>query len=160
MLLGTGACAEECARLTVADVPLTARTGQVRLLGKGDQPRHVPLPARTRERVAALVATLDPPAGALWRGQRGPRDTGFTQLVLAVDAHAAIPGYAHTGCATPTPPGSARTAPTSPRSRHYSDTTPWTPQAVIPRRPRRAPRPRRPRLPELHRYPSAGPTHR
>jgi site-specific recombinase XerD len=93
VLLGTGARAEECARLTVADVPLTARTGQVRLLGKGDQPRHVPVPARTRERVAALVTTLDPPEGALWRGQRGPLTVaGITQLVLAVGAHAAIPG--------------------------------------------------------------------
>jgi len=93
LLLGTGARAQECARLSVAAVPLTARTGQVRLLGKGDQPRHVPLPARTRERVAALVTTLDPPEGALWRGQRGPLTVaGITQLVLAVGAHAAIPG--------------------------------------------------------------------
>lgn len=39
----------ELAALDDADVPITPRTGKVRVLGKGDQPREVPpLPARTR----------------------------------------------------------------------------------------------------------------
>ncbi len=154
MLLGTGARAEECGRLSVADVPLTARTGQVRLLGIGDQPRRVPLPARARERVAVLVTTLDPPEGALWRGQRGPLTVaGVTQLVLAVGAHAAIPGLRHTGYATPTPPGSARTAPTSSRSKPTRTLLRGHLRPVLPRRPRRADRPRRPCLPDLSQPP-------
>lgn len=44
LLLGSGARVEECARLIVADVPITSRTGTARLLGKGDQVRTVPLP--------------------------------------------------------------------------------------------------------------------
>src|SRR6266536_2541486 len=58
VLLYTGARVEECAGLEVDDVAITARTGQVRLLGKGDQVRTVPLPARGRERVSAWLDDL------------------------------------------------------------------------------------------------------
>lgn len=98
-LLGTGARVEECARLATTDVPLTARTGTARLLGKGDQVRTVPIPAGARER---LVAWLDhraellagkPDPGWLWIGQRGRLSVeGITKVVLAVGAAANVPG--------------------------------------------------------------------
>ena len=43
----------ELAALDDADVPITPRTGKVRVLGKGDQLREVPLPARTRPLITA-----------------------------------------------------------------------------------------------------------
>jgi hypothetical protein len=48
---------EECQRLTVADIPITARSGTARLLGKGDEVRTVPLPAPARERISACPKT-------------------------------------------------------------------------------------------------------
>jgi integrase len=93
MLLYTGARAEECARLEVDDVAITARTGQVRLLGKGDQVRVVPLPARARERISAWLLERGRQPGPLWLGQRGPLSvSGLTQVVLAVGRQAEIEG--------------------------------------------------------------------
>ncbi len=93
VLLYAGARAEECARLEVDDVAITARTGQVRLLGKGDQVRVVPLPVRGRERVSAWLAERGREPGPLWLGQRGPLSTsGLTQVVLAVGRQAGIQG--------------------------------------------------------------------
>lgn len=48
LLRYTGARVEEAARLDLVDVAITARTGTVRLHGKGDQVRTVPLPAPAR----------------------------------------------------------------------------------------------------------------
>jgi site-specific recombinase XerD len=91
VLLYTGARAEECTRLDVDDVAITPRTGQVRLLGKGDQVRVVPLPVRGRERLSAWLAERGRTPGALWLGQRGPLSTsGVTQVVLAVGRQAGI----------------------------------------------------------------------
>jgi integrase/recombinase XerC len=93
VLLYAGARAAECARLEVDDVAITARTGRVRLLGKGDQIRVVPLPTRARERVAAWLAERGNQPGPLWLGQRGPLSTsGLTQVVLAVGGQAGIKG--------------------------------------------------------------------
>lgn len=93
MLLCTGARVEECAHLEVDDVAITPRTGQVRLLGKGDQVRTVPLPARARERIAAWLRERGNHPGPLWLGQRGPLSvSGITQVVLAVGRQAGIPG--------------------------------------------------------------------
>ena len=93
VLLYTGARAEECARLEVDDVAITPRTGQVRLLGKGDQVRVVPLPARARERVSAWLAERGNQPGRLWLGQRGALSvSGLTQVVLAVGRQAGIEG--------------------------------------------------------------------
>jgi integrase len=93
VLLYTGARLEECARLEVDDVAITPRTGQVRLLGKGDQPRTVPLPARGRERVSAWLLERGRKPGPLWLGQRGPLSvSGVTQVVLAVGHQAGIQG--------------------------------------------------------------------
>jgi site-specific recombinase XerD len=93
VLLYTGARAEESARLAVDDVAITPRTGQVRLLGKGDQVRVVPLPARARERVAAWLLERGNHPGPLWLGQRGPLSiSGITQVVLAVGRQAGIGG--------------------------------------------------------------------
>lgn len=97
VLLGTGARVEECARLEVDDVPMTARTGSARLIGKGDQTRTVPMPPATRERLALWLAeraTLDLPwTKPLWYGQRGPMTiSGITKVVLAVGASAGVDG--------------------------------------------------------------------
>jgi site-specific recombinase XerD len=93
MLLYTGARVEECAHLEVDDVAITPRTGQVRLLGKGDQVRTVPLPARARERIAAWLRERGNHPGPLWLGQRGPLSiSGVTQVVLAVGRQAGIKG--------------------------------------------------------------------
>lgn len=43
VLLDTGARVEECARLDAGDFAITARTGEIRLHGKGDEVRFVPL---------------------------------------------------------------------------------------------------------------------
>jgi site-specific recombinase XerD len=97
VLLGTGARVEECARLEVDDVPLTARTGQVRLIGKGDQSRTVPLPSAARDRLRLWLADragldLPPATRPLWYGQRGALTiSGITKVVLAVGAEAGLP---------------------------------------------------------------------
>jgi integrase len=93
VLLYAGARAEECARLEGDDVAITPRTGQVRLLGKGDQVRVVPLPTRARERIAAWLAECGNHPGRLWLGQRDPLSvSGVTQVVLAVGHQAGVPG--------------------------------------------------------------------
>lgn len=97
VLLGTGARVEECARLEVDDVPMTARTGQARLIGKGDQTRTVPLPPATRDRLGLWLAervTRDLPLSKpLWYGQRGPMTiSGLTKVVLAVGADGGVDG--------------------------------------------------------------------
>jgi site-specific recombinase XerD len=53
LALDTGLREAELAALDDADVPITPRTGKVRVLGKGDQFREVPLPARTRPLITA-----------------------------------------------------------------------------------------------------------
>jgi site-specific recombinase XerD len=99
MLLGVGARAAECAGLDTEDVSITARTGTVRLLGKGDEVRCVPIPAPARDRVSAWLddrATRlkgKPEQDRLWLGQRGPLGVeGVTKTVLATGAAANIPG--------------------------------------------------------------------
>lgn len=93
VLLGAGARVEECARLTVDDVAITARTGQVRLHGKGDEVRTVPLPAAPRERLSTWLRERGNDPGPLWPGQRGPLTiSGVTQVVLTVGADAGLSG--------------------------------------------------------------------
>lgn len=104
MLLGTGARVEEATRLDLDDVPVTARTGTARLIGKGDQTRTVPIPAPARERLtawlthrteflAARPTLTDKVGAALWVGQRGRLTIdGITAVVLATGNAACIPG--------------------------------------------------------------------
>jgi len=107
VLLGTGARAEECARLRLRDVPATARKGEARLFGKGDQVRQVPLPGPARDRLPAwlgaraellagrpdLAAAAADAGDALWIGQRGVLTVdGVTDVVRAVGADARLPG--------------------------------------------------------------------
>jgi integrase len=93
VLLDTGARVEECARLDAEDFAITARTGEVRLHGKGDEVRSVPLSRRARDRVSAWLDERGRHPGPAWHGQRGPLTiSGITQVVLAVGADAGIPG--------------------------------------------------------------------
>lgn len=94
VMLYTGARVEEAARLWIPrDLALTARTGRVRLLGKGEQLREVPVPAVARERLGAWLRLRGSEPGPLWLGQRGPLTvSGLTQIVLAVGADAGVPG--------------------------------------------------------------------
>jgi site-specific recombinase XerD len=95
VLLGSGARVEECARLAVDDVAVTARTGEVRLFGKGDEVRTVPLPAPARERVAAWLREHRG-AGPLWTGQRGPLGVrGVTGIVRAAGRDAGLAVHPH-----------------------------------------------------------------
>ncbi|MFI6300141.1 tyrosine-type recombinase/integrase [Nonomuraea sp. NPDC050790] len=92
MLYG-GARVEECARLQVADVQLTARTGQLRLHGKGDEVRTIALPPAARRQLAAWLDERGTHGGPLWEGQRGPLTlSGITQAVLAVGDSAGLTG--------------------------------------------------------------------
>jgi integrase len=92
LLLGSGARVEECARLDLEDVTLTARTGTVRLFGKGDEVRTVPVVAPTPDRLRAWL--LEHPGGpGLWIGKRGRMTvSGITNVVLEVGATAGIQG--------------------------------------------------------------------
>ena len=93
VLLNTGARVEECARLDAEDFAITARTGEVRLHGKGDEVRSVPLSRRGRELVSAWLDVRGRHPGPAWHGQRGPLTiSGITQAVLAAGADAGIPG--------------------------------------------------------------------
>lgn len=93
VLLYTGARAQECARLDLDDLALTAHTGTIRLHGKGDEVRQVPVPAPARDRLTAWIRHRGGEPGPLWTGQRGRLTTsGITQTVLAVGADAGQPG--------------------------------------------------------------------
>ena len=104
LLLGCGPRVEECARVEVNDIAVTPRTGRIRLFGKGDQTRTVPVPAPARERISAWLLTraellkakpdlADRVNDALWVGQRGRLGIdGITEVVLAVGADAGITG--------------------------------------------------------------------
>jgi integrase len=93
VLLDTGARVEECARLDVEDFAITARTGEVRLHGKGDEVRSVPLSRRARDLVSGWLDVRGRHPGPAWHGQRGPLTiSGVTQVVLAAGADAGIPG--------------------------------------------------------------------
>jgi integrase len=93
VLLDTGARVEECARLDVEDFAITVRTGEIRLHGKGDEVRSVPLARRARELISAWLDVRGRHPGPIWTGQRGPLTiSGITQVVLAAGADAGIPG--------------------------------------------------------------------
>jgi integrase len=93
VLLYAGAREEECARLDAEDIAITARTGTIRLHGKGDQVRTIPLPKVARDRLTAWLDERGRHPGPLWPGQRGPLTiSGIVQVVLAVGDDAGIPG--------------------------------------------------------------------
>ena len=91
--LDAGARAGECARLDADDFAITARNGEVRLHGKGDEVRFVRLSRRARDLVSAWLDKRSRHPGPAWHGQRGPLTiSGITQVVLATGAVAGIPG--------------------------------------------------------------------
>ncbi|MFI9597739.1 tyrosine-type recombinase/integrase [Nonomuraea sp. NPDC052265] len=93
VLLYAGAREEECARLEADDIAITARTGTIRLHGKGDQVRTLPIPPAARGRLSAWLDTRGRQPGPLWTGQRGALTiSGIVQVVLAVGDDAKLPG--------------------------------------------------------------------
>ncbi|PRX45318.1 integrase/recombinase XerC [Nonomuraea fuscirosea] len=93
VLLYAGAREEECARLEADDIAITARTGTIRLHGKGDQVRTVPIPPTARARITAWLDIRGRQPGPLWTGQRGALTiSGIVQVVLAVGTDAKHPG--------------------------------------------------------------------
>ncbi|MEU8310277.1 hypothetical protein AB0C84_42565 [Actinomadura sp. NPDC048955] len=64
---------QECARLRVEDVAVTARTGTARLHGKRDQVRTVPIPAPGRAGIGDYLAERGR-ANGLRAGQREVAD--------------------------------------------------------------------------------------
>lgn len=93
VLFYAGARVEECTRLGAEDVAITARTGEIRLHGKGDEVRTNPLPAPARKRLSAWIHERGNEPGPLWVGQRGPLSvSGITQVVLAVGDDAGVTG--------------------------------------------------------------------
>ncbi|MEV5707975.1 tyrosine-type recombinase/integrase [Actinoallomurus sp. NPDC052274] len=93
VLLHAGARVEECARLDLEDIAITPRTGTVRLHGKSDEVRTVPLPAIARSRITDWLDERGREVGPLWTGQRGRlTDSGIAQVVLAVGKAAGIEG--------------------------------------------------------------------
>ena len=93
VLLYAGPRVAECEHLGLTDVAITARTGSLHLLGKGDQPRTVPLPARAREKISTWLDLRGREPGPLWLGQRGRLTaSGITQVVLATGKAVELPG--------------------------------------------------------------------
>jgi integrase len=91
LLLGSGARVEECARLDVEDLALTARAASVRLFGKGDEVRTVPLTLAAGERLRAWLRE-HPGGQKLWIGQRGPlTKKGLAKLIARIGAQAGLP---------------------------------------------------------------------
>jgi len=76
VLLDAGARVEECARLDAGDFAITARTGEIRLHGKGDEVRFVPLSKRARDLISAWLDERGRHPGPAWPGQRGPLTVG------------------------------------------------------------------------------------
>jgi integrase/recombinase XerC len=73
LALDTGLRIAELAALDDADVPITPRTGKAIVrLGKGDRPREIPLPARTR----TLISD--------WRTHRREKQLGTSEPALLV----------------------------------------------------------------------------
>ena len=62
----------ECARLDAGDFAVTARADEVRLHGRGDEVRSVPLSGPARKLVSAWLDVCGCHPGPAWTGQRGP----------------------------------------------------------------------------------------
>ena len=123
VLLDTGARVEECARLDVEDFAITARTGEVRLHGKGDEVRYAPLARRARDLVSAWLSVRGRHPGPVWTGHAARSPSPALPRSCSPPATTpASPACALTAPVTLLPPGSARAGPTLPRSRRCSDT--------------------------------------
>ena len=93
VLIYCGARVEECARLDYDDVVVTERTGTLRLHGKGDEVRTVPVPQEARKAIRAWLEERGREPGPLWLGQRGRLTiSGITQAILAVGTDGGLPG--------------------------------------------------------------------
>ena len=143
VLLYAGARVEECGRLEFEDVAVTARTGTVRLQGKGDEVRTVPLPANARLRLTDWLDQRRREPDPLWIGQRGAlTNSGITQVVLAAGIEGLRPHRLRHTFATRL----RRRRRLCPDSGPPRPRLPGHQRPVLPRRPRRDRRRRRARL--------------
>jgi integrase/recombinase XerC len=101
--LDTGLREAELAALDDVDAPITARTGKIRVLGKGDRYREVPLPARTRALVTTwrqarskLPGQVDPQALFLARGGRRLSARSVDHVIRAAGRAAGLEISPHT----------------------------------------------------------------
>ena len=99
-VLDTGARVEKCAWLDAEDFAITARTGKVRLHGKGDEVRSVPLARRGRELVLAWLDVRGPLRSPWW--PRKPADRARL-LCAGRDLGAMSARRASTPASSPTP---------------------------------------------------------
>jgi integrase len=91
ILLYVGLRAEECASLHYESLAFTAKTGTLRVIGKGDQPREIPVPKIARDRVNDYLEIRGREPGPLWTGQRGAlTKSGVTQLFHTICRKAGI----------------------------------------------------------------------
>jgi integrase len=135
VLLDAGARVEECARLDAGDFAITARTGEVRLHGKGDEVRFVPLSRRARDLVSAWLDERGrhPAPPGTGSAARSPSPASPRSCWPPAPTPAS-PACDPTAAVTPSARASARAAPTLPRSKPSSGTPPSTPRPVLPLR--------------------------
>ena len=130
VLYGTGARISEAVGLDVDDLDLN--DGTVRLRGKGDKERIVPVGSYAREAVDAYLVRGRPElvstgtgTPALFlnaRGGRLSRQSAWTVLVRAADRAGVTRTSHRTRCGTPSPRTCSTAAPTSASSRSCSGT--------------------------------------
>ena len=71
-LYGTGLQLAEALALTKDDVALAGGAYHLRIVGKGQKPRFVPLLPAVREAIARYLRVRGDDEPALWSGERGP----------------------------------------------------------------------------------------
>lgn len=95
-LLNTGLRVDELVRLTWEDVTVQSRSGTVRVRGKGQKVRTVPLNAAVRESLGAIrppAPAGTPVRGPIFRGKRGPyTDRGVRALLATLGRRADVTG--------------------------------------------------------------------
>jgi len=126
VLLDAGARVEECARLDAGDFAITARTGEIRLHGKGDEVRFVPLSKRARDLISAWLDERGrhpgPDSAARSPSPASPKSCWPSAPTPASQA------CAPTAAATPSARASAKAGPTPPRSKPSLATPPSIPR--------------------------------
>ncbi|MEU4675328.1 tyrosine-type recombinase/integrase [Amycolatopsis sp. NPDC023774] len=86
VLLDAGARVDECARLELDEVRLTAVPLRIRLRGDSDEVREVPLPRTARALLHAWIGKRGGQPVPFWTGQQGPLRACLTWILVDVRA--------------------------------------------------------------------------